>query len=67
MEKQLQYVFGFRATAIDNIFEPAGNPDGAAPGSIAVAGGTATVDFCVPPTTSMPLPVTLCSWPRIGV
>ena len=43
VENQLQYVFGFRASAVDNIFEPAGNPDGATPGSIAVAGGTGFV------------------------
>ena len=40
---QLEYVFGFRATAIDQIFEPAGEPDGATPGTIAVAGGTGFV------------------------
>ncbi len=40
---QLQHVFDFRATAIDNIFEPAGDPDGATPGTIAVAGGTGFV------------------------
>ena len=40
---QLQHVFDFRATAIDNIFEPAGDPAGATPGTIAVAGGTGFV------------------------
>jgi NADH dehydrogenase len=40
---QLQYVFDYRATAIDNIFEPAGDPAGATPGTIAVAGATGFV------------------------
>mgnify|MGYP001824047174 CR=1 FL=1 len=40
---QLQHVFDFRATAIDQIFEPAGDPAGATPGTIAVAGGTGFV------------------------
>ncbi len=40
---QLQHLFDFRATAIDDIFEPAGDPHGAAPGTIAVAGGTGFV------------------------
>jgi NADH dehydrogenase len=43
VRSQLQYVFDFRATAIDNIFESAGDPDGATPGTIAVAGGTGFV------------------------
>ncbi len=40
---QLQHVFDFRATAIDHIFEPSGDPAGATPGTIAVAGGTGFV------------------------
>jgi NADH dehydrogenase len=40
---QLQHVFAFRANAIDAIFEPAGDPAGATPGTIAVAGGTGFV------------------------
>ncbi len=43
VRSQLQHVFDFRTTAIDNIFEPAGEPDGATPGTIAVAGGTGFV------------------------
>ena len=43
VRSQLQYVFDFRTTAIDNIFEPAGDADGATPGTIAVAGGTGFV------------------------
>lgn len=40
---QLQYVFDFRASAIDDIFEPAGRQDGVPPSTIAVAGGTGFV------------------------
>ena len=40
---QLEQLFAFRATAIDQIFEPAGDPAGARPGSVAVAGGTGFV------------------------
>jgi uncharacterized protein YbjT (DUF2867 family)/ligand-binding SRPBCC domain-containing protein len=40
---QLQHVFDFRTSAIDNIFEPPGDPDSATPGTIAVAGGTGFV------------------------
>jgi NADH dehydrogenase len=40
---QLQHLFDFRANAIDAIFEPAGDPQGAAPGTILVAGGTGFV------------------------
>ncbi len=43
VESQLQYVFDFRATAINDIFEPAGRQDGAPPSTIAVAGGTGFV------------------------
>ena len=42
-DAQLQHVFDFRSIAIDAIFEPAGDPDGAPPGTIAVAGGTGFV------------------------
>jgi len=40
---ELGHIFGFRATAIDAIFEPAGDSTGARPGTIAVAGGTGFV------------------------
>ncbi len=40
---QLQYVFDFRSTAIDNIFEPAPRRDDAPPSVVAVAGGTGFV------------------------
>jgi NADH dehydrogenase len=40
---QLEYVFDFRSAAINDIFEAAGDPDGATPGTIAVAGGTGFV------------------------
>lgn len=40
---QLEWVFDFRTTAVNNIFEPAGDPDRATPGTIAVAGGTGFV------------------------
>jgi NADH dehydrogenase len=40
---QLRHVFDFRATAINDIFEPAGDPAGATPGTIAIAGGTGFV------------------------
>jgi uncharacterized protein YbjT (DUF2867 family)/ligand-binding SRPBCC domain-containing protein len=40
---QLQHLFDFRATAVDSIFEPAGDRDGATPGTILVAGGTGFV------------------------
>jgi uncharacterized protein YbjT (DUF2867 family)/ligand-binding SRPBCC domain-containing protein len=40
---QLEHVFNYRSIAIDNIFEPAGDSDGATPGTIAVAGGTGFV------------------------
>jgi NADH dehydrogenase len=43
VRSELQHVFDFRTTAIDDIFEPAGDPDGATPGTIAVAGGTGFV------------------------
>jgi NADH dehydrogenase len=43
VKAQLQHVFDFRATAIDDIFEPAGDPADAAPGTVAVAGGTGFV------------------------
>ena len=43
VRSQLQHVFEFRANAIDDIFEPAGDPAGATPGTIAVAGGTGFV------------------------
>lgn len=43
VEKQLQYVFDFRATAIDNIFEPAPRRDDDPPSIVAVAGGTGFV------------------------
>lgn len=40
---QLEYIFDFRATAIEAIFEPAGDPATARPGTVAVAGGTGFV------------------------
>ncbi len=40
---QLEHVFAFRATAIDQIFEPAGDRANGRPGTIAVAGGTGFV------------------------
>lgn len=43
VEAQLRYVFGFRATAIDQIFEPAVVREGAPPSTVAVAGGTGFV------------------------
>ncbi len=43
VRNQLQHVFRTRATAIDDIFEPAGDRAGATPGTIAIAGGTGFV------------------------
>jgi uncharacterized protein YbjT (DUF2867 family)/ligand-binding SRPBCC domain-containing protein len=43
VKNQLEWVFDFRTTAVNNIFEPAGDPDGATPGTVAVAGGTGFV------------------------
>jgi NADH dehydrogenase len=43
VRNQLEWVFDFRTTAINNIFEPAGDRDDAAPGTVAVAGGTGFV------------------------
>ncbi len=43
VRNELEHVFDFRATAITSIFEPAGDPASAAPGTIAVAGGTGFV------------------------
>ena len=43
VQSQLQHTFDFRAHAIDSIFEPAGDPMSATPGTIAVAGGTGFV------------------------
>jgi NADH dehydrogenase len=40
---QLEHIFKFRTTAIADIFEPAGASEGAAPGTVAVAGGTGFV------------------------
>ncbi len=40
---QLEQLFAFRATAVDQILEPAGDPTQARPGTIAVAGGTGFV------------------------
>jgi uncharacterized protein YbjT (DUF2867 family)/ligand-binding SRPBCC domain-containing protein len=40
---QMRYLFDFRATAVDSIFEPAGDRDEAIPGTILVAGGTGFV------------------------
>jgi uncharacterized protein YbjT (DUF2867 family)/ligand-binding SRPBCC domain-containing protein len=40
---QLEHIFAFRATAIDQIFEPAGDVSSARPGTVAVAGGTGFV------------------------
>lgn len=40
---QLEHLFDFRATAIAAIFEPAGDPRIARPGTVAVAGGTGFV------------------------
>jgi NADH dehydrogenase len=40
---QLEHIFDFRATAISNIFEPAGAAVDAAPGTVAVVGGTGFV------------------------
>jgi uncharacterized protein YbjT (DUF2867 family)/ligand-binding SRPBCC domain-containing protein len=43
IQDQLEHVFEFRSTAIDEIFEAPGDPEHAAPGTIAVAGGTGFV------------------------
>ena len=43
VRSQLQHVFDFRASAIDSIFEPAGDRQGAMPGTILVAGGSGFV------------------------
>lgn len=43
VRNELEHVFAFRSTAMGDIFEPAGDPDTAAPGTIAVAGGTGFV------------------------
>jgi NADH dehydrogenase len=43
VRSELQHIFDFRRSAIDDIFEPAGDPQGAPPGTIAVAGGTGFV------------------------
>ncbi|MEX1296163.1 MAG: NAD(P)H-binding protein [Candidatus Limnocylindrales bacterium] len=43
VQAQLQYVFDFRTTAIDQIFEPATRRDDAPPSVVAVAGGTGFV------------------------
>jgi uncharacterized protein YbjT (DUF2867 family)/ligand-binding SRPBCC domain-containing protein len=43
VRSQLQHVFDFRASAIDSIFEPAGDRQEATPGTILVAGGTGFV------------------------
>jgi NADH dehydrogenase len=43
VQAQLQHVFDFRSTAIDNIFEPAPRRDDAPPSVVAVAGGTGFV------------------------
>ncbi len=43
VRSQLEHIFAFRATAIDQIFEPAGDPSSGRPGTIAVAGGTGFV------------------------
>lgn len=43
VEAQLKHVFDFRATAIDDIFEPAPRRDDAPPTVVAVAGGTGFV------------------------
>jgi uncharacterized protein YbjT (DUF2867 family)/ligand-binding SRPBCC domain-containing protein len=43
VKSQLLNVFDFRATAIDNIFAPAGGQDGVTPSTVAVAGGTGFV------------------------
>jgi uncharacterized protein YbjT (DUF2867 family)/ligand-binding SRPBCC domain-containing protein len=43
VKNQLEWVFDFRTTAVNNIFEPAGDPDGATPGTVAIAGGTGFV------------------------
>jgi NADH dehydrogenase len=40
---QLEHIFDHRAAAIANIFEPAADPAAAAPGTVAVAGGTGFV------------------------
>ena len=40
---QLEHVFDYRASAIADIFEPAADPAAAAPGTVAVAGGTGFV------------------------
>lgn len=40
---QVRHLFDYRASAIEDIFEPAGDPSRAAPGTIAVAGGTGFV------------------------
>lgn len=43
VRNQIRNLFAFRGTAIDDIFEPAGDRDGATPGTIAIAGGTGFV------------------------
>jgi uncharacterized protein YbjT (DUF2867 family)/ligand-binding SRPBCC domain-containing protein len=43
IRNQLEWVFDYRSTAVNNIFEPAGDLDGATPGTVAVAGGTGFV------------------------
>jgi NADH dehydrogenase len=40
---QLEHIFDVRAVAVANIFEPAGDPRKAVPGTVAVAGGTGFV------------------------
>ena len=43
VRNELEHVFNYRSTAINNIFEPAGDAERAVPGTIAVAGGTGFV------------------------
>ena len=43
LRAQLEHVFEYRTIAIDNIFEPAGDPATARSGTVAVAGGTGFV------------------------
>lgn len=43
VRSQLEQLFAFRATAVDQILEPAGDPATARPGTVAVAGGTGFV------------------------
>jgi NADH dehydrogenase len=43
VRSQLEQLFAFRSTAVDQILEPAGDPSAARPGTVAIAGGTGFV------------------------